>query len=174
MKKTKANTDPDSGTELLDELLAGLVLSEDRLAESALNQPVLFAQAAKWRVEAIRKLAMYEGQLKTLKAEKSLEFRRKADAEGDKVTEAGMTARIEADAEVVALAKKLRNATALDEYSNLIVQAYRARGNSIRVIADLKSAEVYHGQRVAYQSEMEETRERVRKKFPGGRQKDDD
>lgn len=163
MAKKKQRNDTDA----VDELLAALDLSEDQLVPAALNQPSLFARAAEWRITCMRTRARLEGQLKALRAEKSLSYRREAEQAGEKFTEGGITARIEADGDVMSLADDFREATVMEEYSDLLIQAFRARANSIRIIADLKQADVYHGQKVSTQADMEDIREKLRNKYPG-------
>lgn len=163
MAKKKSKNDVDA----VDELLAALELSEDQLIPAALNQPSLFAKAADWRISTMRDRARLEGQLKALRAEKSLAYRRDAEQAGEKVTEGGVTARIESDSDVMTLADDFREATVLEEHSDLLIQAFRARANSIRIIADLKQTDVYHGQKVSTQNDLDDIREKLRNKYPG-------
>lgn len=165
MKKTKKpSTDHD---DVIGTLLEALELTEDRLVPAALDQPSLFAKAAKWRIDCMRSRMRLEGRLKSLKAEKSLAYRRAAEEAGEKFTEGGITAKIDSDDEVAELAEQFREATVLEEYSDLMIQAFRARANAVRIIADLKQADVYHGQKVAHQEDMEDVRSKLRAKYPG-------
>jgi hypothetical protein len=121
-----------TAAELIDQLP---IVSENVIAEAAV-QSQLFIQAAAYRVERMRARAQATAELEQHRAKVGLRERARKDIEGKKPTEAATNARIELDSNTMRLRRRLDEAHTREELSKLILEAYRMRRDSIRILAE--------------------------------------
>ena len=119
-----------------DELIAALAFEEETVMQAATRQPYLFVKAARLRVQTMREMARAEATLDQTEAEVGMSVRERAQATGTKITESGIGERIATDPQVREAQKQVRIAAAREELGKLMVEAYRHRRDSIRVIAE--------------------------------------
>ena len=119
----------------VNKLLDSIFINEDKLYEAALEQPDLMALAGRFRVQRMHVRVKLETQLDLQKARVGLRFRRIRDSGGRKeFTEGAVKERIELDPAVRALQKRVNKAVALEEIAKNLVDVFRTRSDSLRII----------------------------------------
>jgi len=129
-----------------DQLITQLsVLDENILAEAA-RQPALFIDAARYRVSKMRKRAQANAALEARWSHLALRIRARKDDEGGKrMTEAALKATVESQKSIKMLRSDLERAYAEEEFSKLILEAFRMRRDAIRIIAESQNIEGIRG-----------------------------
>ncbi len=118
------------------ELINKLPLVAENIFAEAAMQPILFVQAAEYRVGKMRKRASASAALEQHQAATALEIRGKKNAEGKKDTEAAIKEQVELNKATKALRQQHEAAHAQEQFSMLLLEAYRMRRDAIRVLAD--------------------------------------
>lgn len=134
------------------------VVDENILAEAA-RQPLLFVDAARYRVHKMRRRAQADAALDYARSSLGLKTR-KAPSE-DRLTEGAVKAIIDTDKNICVLRAGLDEAEAQEELAKLILEAYRYRRDAIRILAE---ARVYEGMRETAEVEKIETRRKLSRK----------
>ena len=144
-----------------DQLIKELsVLDENVLAEAA-RQPALFIDAARYRVSKMRKRAQANAALEARWSHLALRIRAQKNEEGERrLTEAALKASVESRRSVKELRAGLERAYEEEEFSKLILEAYRMRRDAIRIIAEAQNIEGIRGTK---ELEHIEQRNRLRK-----------
>ncbi len=122
-------------------LLSKLDFSIEGLAEASVEQAKLFERAAEYRTSCLRERLKAEAAYDLAKASRSLVLRHRAEAEGRKITEGLVGDSVTASRSVKESLALFIDAQVLDEYSKLLVDAFRMRRDSIRVLEDMTSNE---------------------------------
>jgi hypothetical protein len=126
------------------ELIEALpIVGENILAEAAL-QPQYFISAARYRVDRMRDRMQAAARREYLAARLRLLVRSRRNAAGKKVSEGYLDEKIEVYPKHRELRLAVDQALLEEEFSKLILEAYRHRRDSIRIIAE---AEQYEGSR---------------------------
>lgn len=152
----------------IGDLLAQIDFSPDNVVAAAATNPKLFVKSIEFRVECLRKrnaakMAWEKGQ-----AEADMAIRREARKSGDKVTERYIEEQVLLDPGVATLATKFTAADEMDEYSKLIVEAFRMRRDCLKIIGDLTRDELSLARAAEAGAEkLANTRRRLRDKYPG-------
>jgi hypothetical protein len=120
-----------------DELISKLQIVEESAVHAAAEQPMLFIKAARARVQTMRTLMTAESRFEQIGAELAQDFRRS----GEKTTEAGIKERLAIHPDIIEAEKLVRHASAQEELSKLLVEAYKHRRDAIRVIAEANIVE---------------------------------
>lgn len=140
-------------------LIKRLALVDENIMAEAATQPILFIDAARYRVAAMKKRAQAQAELDYRKSRIALSIRARRNEAGDKVTEAAMKERVEKHSVVRKLRDRVERAFELEEFSRLILEAYRMRRDAIRVIGESWIAE---GMREAKEVDHIQQRSRMR------------
>jgi len=155
-----------SPTELLD----SIAFTSENVVAAAEEQPWLFARAIEYRMECMRNRGTAKLAYESTRATQELKYRNEAKARGDKLTEGNIDALILLDKTVTAAFKLFTTAEEFEEYSKLILEAMRMRRDCLRIVGDLTRDDMSVARAAAIQGErMEELRNKVDKRFPGGR-----
>lgn len=112
------------------------VVDENILYENAM-MPMLFVDAARYRVQKMRERSEIELTLETYVAMYGLQVRRTAV----KATEGYIKSRIHRRKKYKALSLALIQAQAREEFSKLLIQAYHMRKTGLEIIANAQRAE---------------------------------
>ena len=121
------------------ELISKLaIVGEDILSEAA-KQPLLFVDAAAYRVAAMRKRATAVAAIEQKRAHLVLRKRAEKDDLGKKVTEGEIKANVEASKIIASLRHDVDRAYETEEFAKLIIEAYRMRRDAIRIIAEAEN-----------------------------------
>lgn len=149
-------------------LVEKLKFTDEGVVEAALEGASLFEAAARYRVGKMRSKASAEMNLDRIKADTELAIRKEAAAEGEKITEGNIKAKLAVDDDVAEAQRRYNEAEADEEYSRLLVEAYRIRRDSLKAIVELTGAERAMGKIVeSNQASLEETRKKLANKYPG-------
>lgn len=140
--------------ELIDKLA---IIDENILAEAA-KQPILFVEAARYRVEKMRERARATAEFETWEAELGLAIRAKYKTSDNKLTETAIKAKIRKHSGTKKRDKELQDSYAEEELAKLILDAYRMRKSAIQVISDMQ---VLEGNREAADVEKLEARRKL-------------
>ena len=122
-------------------LVEQLDLSEENLTAALQTQPTLFMSAAEYRVQCLRRRTGASADLGRIRAEVAIRVRDEAVASGHKITVQQVDAGVESDEEVQEAVLADNEARAEDEFSKLLVEAFRERGNMATAMVRLVGAE---------------------------------
>lgn len=126
---------------VLVDLLAKLDFEDHEVLVAACSQPALFMKAADYRVECMRKQQKADAQLDVVRAEMAADLRKEHGERGEKIAEKLMNELLDASEDVQTARAESEAAKRGDEYSKLLVEAYRHRRDALRIVADMMRAE---------------------------------
>ena len=157
----------------VEELISTLDFTDEDVLSAAKAQPLLYVHAVRFRIQQMRKRTKAESALSVLRSVKALALRQKGAAAGDRVTEGSIKERLDCDKEVLKASKQFNDAEQWEEYSKLLLEAFRMRRDALKVVADLIGAEVYVQRRVDDSpSELQKAKRRLQDKYPGKKHKE--
>jgi hypothetical protein len=142
--------------ELIDRLP---ILDENIFAEAA-GMAGLFMEAARFRVQAMRRRSAAVLARDQHMANISLRIRAIRDARGTKTTESYIEHKVEIQPKTMELRSEVEKAFALEEFAKLLLRAYAMRKDAIEIIAQ---AQIYEGGREVALEEKQEQRKRLSK-----------
>ena len=122
-------------------LIKKLPLVDENILAEAANAPLLFVEAARYRVDCMRKVARAEAELDAGEADRAVELRHQWLEKGEKITVDEVKTRVKRNPKIVLLRGKRDDALADEELSKLILEAYRRRSDGIKIIAEAGRAE---------------------------------
>jgi hypothetical protein len=147
-------------------LLNKIDFSPDNVVEAASVNPGLYVRAIEYRLQCLTEKSRQDMNHKRLRAETELEIRRHAKANDEKITEDHIKAKLLLNKDVSAAGEQAQQAETMDEYSKLVVEAFRMRRDSLRIVADMSRQEMNLGRALEANADLQETREKLRSKFP--------
>jgi len=151
------------------ELIHRLAFSQDNVMSAAAEQPVLFFQAAEYRIAIYRKYQSAKQEFGTVKAAVSLSIRQEFADKGEKTTEGAIEARTLLDENVNIAQHALQEAEAEEEASKLMLEAYRMRRDSLKVMMEWRGADLRAQQAQEFGSAaFNETRSNLERRYPKG------
>jgi hypothetical protein len=157
----------------LQALLKKLDFADDNVEQASLEQAKLFVGVSSIRIQKMRARQKYASMVEVKKAALGLRFRKEAREEGEKLTEAHISARMARDKKLRALEDRLAQAEAEEEFAKLLVEAFRMRRDALRIIGDHRNNEALALRsgigRTKLMEDVTNARERLRKKYPGRR-----
>ena len=157
-----------SGAQVWDQLLKQVDFSSDNIVTAAAENSRLFLRAVTLRMQCVRESNAAKMGYEEARARLSLKLRAEAEAIGQKTTEKGIEALLLIDPDLITLATLRDRADEMEEYSKLVVEAFRMRRDCLEIIKGLvwdemslqRAAELNSGK-------LAELRARVRNKYPG-------
>lgn len=156
----------------VEALLKKLSFVEEEVSTAAREQPTLFMQAARLRVQKLHERERAEARLKLLKSQKAQKIRNKIAALGDRATEGRVGELLAGDKEIRLSEKALHDAEEEEEYAKLLVEGFRMRRDSLKVIVEMVGAEVYVQRALAGDStELRKIHNKLESKYPGVKKK---
>jgi len=120
--------------------------------------PDLFVQASRYRVSKMRATYAAKATLDEYEADRGLSVRQRLEDRGEKRTEKDIKSRVIKDKEYKRLRREVHRAEAREEFSKLVLEAFRMRRDAIRIIADHQH---WEGGRQAAEVERIEQRKRL-------------
>src|SRR6185503_17348403 len=157
----------------LEELINALDFSEERVVDAAKEQPRLFINASRYRVRKLRERIRSESRLKEVAASLSLRIRANLKALGGdtRITEGLIQARLYGKREYKEADAAVATATEYDEFSRLLVEAYRQRAAALRVVQEVMGIENAMAGRLQESDfdNLANLRKKVKAKYPGGK-----
>ena len=160
MKETKPNS--------VITLLSKIDFSPDNVVDAAAEQPVLFVRAIQYRLECLITKTNAKMAWETAQAEKELKIRKEYRDAGEKITEGNIDALTLLDPDVAAACKKFSDAETYEEYSKLVVEAFRMRRDCLRIVDDMTRDEMGLQKAAELGAEkLKQTRRKLHDKFPG-------
>jgi aspartate/glutamate racemase len=152
----------------LDFLLKKLDFLEEEIRSAAAEQPGLFEKAARYRVDLMREKVRAKMLLQKAEAELSQKLREVARETGEKVTENSLSEQVCLDSKVTRLQEAYDRAVEAEEYAILLLEAFRMRRDSLRVISSLVGTELAMKSLTSdYQEQMSEVKKKLRARYPG-------
>lgn len=153
-------------------LVRRLSWDEDEFEEAVREQPSLYLEASRYRALKARRLKRAEFSLSTTTAETKTKLRTKRDKGGRKLlTEPATAETATIDPAVVVARKKLDEAYVQDELAKSLMEAYRQRGQMLKIVADIRASEVASEIRNVRENlardDMRNLSDRVRSQFAG-------
>lgn len=121
----------------LKELVARLTFPEESLSVAVLEQAMLFLQASNYRIKKMKMRQQAEAEAEELRAGLSIAYRNK-DAQAQKkksMTERYLADLLDRSPKMRVAKAKLALAERGEEWSKLLLEAYRQRRDSLKVLA---------------------------------------
>jgi hypothetical protein len=125
----------------LKEVISRLPIVDENILAEAARQPELFKDAARVRVTKMRKRLAAEAAADHYEAERNLRSRARRDEQGKKPTEGEIKERTACDPKMRRLRRVKDAAFAMEELSKLLLEAYRMRRDSVRVLSEAYNIE---------------------------------
>jgi hypothetical protein len=160
-------------------LIEQLTFDSDELEQAALDQPQLYLDAARWRVQQLRLQKARLARLEQRKAKVGLGLRRKKHSRSDKsLTNPAVAELIEIDVRVKRLRMKLERAFVREEFGKHLLEAFRQRSMLLQSLLKLRSSEISN-ELAAVKTRMAEAeigkrRNKLRDKYSRVRDVDED
>lgn len=164
---------PIIGVVALKDLLERLEYTEETLHVAVLEQAKLFMEASNYRVRKMRERQQAEAEWERVKAVIGLKLRRQKKSGRGGVTERHIMDLVEASQTARAAKKKYQTAAQLEEWSKLLLEAFRMRRDSLKVLASFVYVE--DTMRVGHEESrkrMQREKERLRQRLPFGEEED--
>ncbi len=153
----------------LDRLLGKLAFQPEDILMAAAEQPELFRKAVDYRISRFGDRIGAKARLEEGWASRSLKIRKDYRNEGDKLTEANLGDLLRADPAMQVLQAEMDKAEIADEYAKLLLEAYRMRRDSLRVVADMASSGIMKlDLSEAAMARLKDAKAKLRAKYPGG------
>jgi hypothetical protein len=124
------------------ELISRLSFVEANVLEEAAQQPALFYEVSKARVERMRRRSQATAEYESHKVALSMKYRASAKDFGERITEKSLEQRVESRRTTKEFRAAVESAEADEELSKLLLEAWRMRRDAIRILAE---ARVYQG-----------------------------
>jgi hypothetical protein len=142
----------------------------DDVLDAAAKNTVFFVKACQYRLECMKRKSTAEFKLKHITSETDLRIRKDARDDDEKITEAGVKARLTLDTEVSDAQKVFDDAEIFDEYSKLVCEIFRMRRDCLRIVEGTVRSEMSIGRAADEASEvMSMKRSELERRFPGSR-----
>ena len=142
--------------------------SADNVVESACRQPLNFVKSIEYRRQCLEHRVSAKMQMERIQAEVELALRKTYRENGEKITEATVAAFVLTEDSCKEAADKFNQADVLDEYSKLVVEAFRMNRDCLRIVGDLTRDEMSLAKATEASAEkLEATRRGLRERFPG-------
>jgi hypothetical protein len=143
-------------------LIAKLPIVDADIRREALNQPLRFLEAARYRVAKMRAVSRCKAALEAGYSEVNLQVRARGKRDAaEKLTEGHIKAKILLNKQVRRLQQDLQTAEEREEFSKLLLEAYRMRRDAIRIVAEMQN---YEGVRETAEVERIEQNRRLENK----------
>lgn len=139
--KSTAKKSPKVDNPVVVDLLAKLDFEDHEVLSAATSQPALYMKACDYRVACMRKQQQAEFRLDVVRADTAAKLRDEYAERGEKIAEKLMNELLDGNKDVQAARVESETADRGEEYSKLLVEAYRHRRDALRVVADMMRAE---------------------------------
>lgn len=150
------------------QLLKAIDFSAVNVVQAAAENPTLFVRAAEYRLTCLRARNAAKMEWEKAQAETDLAIRREARLTGDKITEALVSNQVTVNSTVAHYAVKFSEADELDEFSKLIIEAFRMRRDCLRIVGELTRDELSLARATEAGAEkLAVTRRKLKERFPG-------
>lgn len=125
-----------------EELIEKLGVIDENIMAESVRQPLLFVDAARYRVVKMRKRAQVGAQLEYERSRIATQLRNKKGKDGDKkVTEGAIKELIEQNEKIRDLRSQSDRAYEEEEFAKLLLEAFRQRNSAIKIIAEMQMLE---------------------------------
>jgi hypothetical protein len=161
---------PKETTDDIQRLLAQIDFSADNVVNAAAANPTLFVRAIEYRLQCLQRRNAAKLAWECAQADAELKLRQNARENGEKITERNIEALLLQDDRVTAVGIAYTNTDEMDEYSKLVVEAFRMRRDCLRIVGDMTRDEMSLQRAVEANAEkLSATRQQLRAKFPEGK-----
>lgn len=169
LKKPKKAPPKPSGHSTVDValLLDQIEFSPENVVQATAVNSVLFKQSLDYRLERMLEKSRVDMNNKRVRAETELSIREKAKQRGEKITESHISSLLIIHPLIVTSDDELENAKTYDEYSKLVVEAFRMRRDCLKIVAEVMRTEFSIGRSAELESEaLGEIRRNLKTKYP--------
>jgi len=172
MKKRKKGIpreDPAQPELEIQSLLTKIDFSPENVVSAAAENPILFVQAIQFRLSCLQKYNVAKMNWERTRADAELRLRQNARESGEKITEKNIEALLLQDEDVIASRIEFARADEMDEYSKLVVEAFRMRRDCLKIVGEMTRDELSLQKAIEIDSEkLAAVRQKLRERFPGG------
>jgi hypothetical protein len=125
----------------VSDIISGLAIVAENIDEEAIVQPLLFVEAARYRVYRMRVRAQAETALDQVTGELGLHIRARKAGGSERITNDYIKSRVQKHPRFRRLQSELQQAEQKEEFSKLLLEAYRMRRDAIKIVAEAQAAE---------------------------------
>lgn len=125
----------------VDELIEKLPLVDTNILEEAARQPLLFIEASRHRVDCMRKRAQAAARVDYFEARVATVIRTRHKDAGKRISEAGIRELVGQNKKLRQAQRDLSRAEEDEEFSKLLLDAFKQRRDAIRITAETRIAE---------------------------------
>jgi hypothetical protein len=144
----------------VDELIQKIPIVAENYIVAAAEHPVLFMEAARYRVAKMRDVAKITALTESIESKAALRIRNSRDFEdGKKPTEGFVKDSLNANVKVKQARLARDRAHAEEELSKLILEGFRHRRDALRIIADAQHIE---GMKMSHETDKMQVRDKAR------------
>ena len=153
----------------VERLLKKLDFSPEGVVDAAAEQPRLFIQAGEYRIAMFRRKLEASARYDLERSKHSLSIREESRESGEKITEAGITDRLNTNPQVITASKDLTDAEEGEEAGRLLLEAFRVRRDCLRIVAELVGSELSLQKALSMgTTKLEGVRKKLRNRWPEG------
>jgi hypothetical protein len=149
---------PDPKPVRADDIIDRIPILDTDIMQVAADQPMLFIDAARYRVTKMRKVNESNAKVEYQRAFMMMRLRNKKHTDQSRVTEASLREKVDTSQEILDLRAEHERSREQDEFAKLILEAMRYRSKAIQIIAD---AQQYEGRSGAADVERIEQRRKL-------------
>ncbi len=135
----KSTTKPLSG--IVDILVKGLDFDHSDLIAGISDQLRLFETASRYRISKMEARMLLDSKYELLRSEVAAAFRESCTERGEKFTVDSVKEAVTSEQSIQDLRAKLETAEREEEYSKLLLEAFRQRRDMLRMVVDLSKGE---------------------------------
>ncbi len=125
----------------LDQVIKNLRVVAENIRAEAVNQPILFLEAARYRVDCMRRTSKAKAMREAWESQAWLAAKKKIEARGDRATLDLIKMVMQKEPEFEQHRAAVDEAEAQEELSKLILTAYRQRRDAVIILADAEGME---------------------------------
>jgi hypothetical protein len=125
----------------VSDIINSLAIVAENIDEEAIMQPMLFVDAARYRVAKMRVRAQAETALDQITGELGLTIRARGSDSSERITNDYIKSRVQKHPKFRRLQTELQQAEQKEEFSKLLLEAYRMRRDALRIVAESQAAE---------------------------------
>lgn len=168
--------EPVNVLKLIDELS----FDPDDVEQASVDQPKLYIEAGKWRVQQMRKRSKALANLEVVTAEAGLKERRKKSSQprGERLTDAAIKDMVQLDKRVRKARMRTERAFAREEFGKILLTAFAQRQSATQVIAKVRASEMSNDLRKTKSNmardEMSKRARKVRERYDAIGEDDED
>jgi hypothetical protein len=126
----------------VDQLIRSLAVIDENIRAEAIAQATLFIEASRYRVECMRVRMQAEAEFEAFSSKRWLVIReKKSQVSKERITNDQIKSQLQIGSNYRRLKAAVNRAEAEEEFSKLLLEAYRMRRDALKILADAQGYE---------------------------------